>query len=77
MIPFASFWYSFHLLKPNFACRFRKHVEKTFPTHANKPTVHDSDDNLASESCSSAADDKACSSDELNLRSLHEESQKR
>ncbi|KAK1361279.1 putative nuclear factor related to kappa-B-binding protein [Heracleum sosnowskyi] len=57
--------------------RFRKHVDKTLPTHANRSTVHDSDDNLTSESCSSAADDKACSSDELNLRSLHEESQKR
>ncbi|KAL8134496.1 hypothetical protein AgCh_009500 [Apium graveolens] len=57
--------------------RFRKHVEKTLPTHANKSTVHNSDDNLTSESCSSAADDKACSSDELYLRSLHEEPQKR
>lgn len=57
--------------------RFRKHVDKTLSTNANKSTVHDSDDSLTSESCSSAADDKACSNDELNLKSLHHESLKR
>ncbi|KAL1820157.1 uncharacterized protein LOC108219114 isoform X1 [Daucus carota subsp. sativus] len=56
--------------------RSRKHVEKALPTNANKFAVHESDENLTSESCSSAAGDKACSGDELNFRSL-QESQKR
>lgn len=70
MALLASIYHNFLL------CRSRKHVEKALPTNANKFAVHESDENLTSESCSSAAGDKACSGDELNFRSL-QESQKR
>lgn len=56
--------------------RSGKHAEQTLAAHANKSTLHDLDENLTSDSCSSASDDKACSSNELNFRSLHENSQR-
>lgn len=59
--------------------RSRDHAEKSIATHANESRHHDAEDYLVgtSGSYSSAADDKACSSDDLNFMSLHEDSQRR
>lgn len=49
------------------------------PTPANESRRHDPNENLVatSDSCSWAADEKACGSDNLTLMTLHGESQRR
>lgn len=56
--------------------RSRKHAEKSMPTAANEYRFRDFDENT-SESSSWAADEKLCSSDNLNLMTTHGESQRR
>lgn len=60
-------------------CRLRKDSEKYGSVHAIESRFCDTDENLGatSESCSWVADDRACSSDSPNLKTMHGETLRR